>query len=752
MIWLGIAVVIEVGAGACGSSRGVTPAAPSAKGVDAHGEIARLEVMREVAVDRLIELAGDGETRAVRLVALRALARAATPEAIAFLRAALSDPDGEIRRQAAWAAGITESGSFEPGLIALYRASAGDRETRATVLIALGRVGSPSALPVFIEALGDPQLAEPASRALGRYGRRQIALDESTRAALVAAGREALQRPAAIATRFAVGFALSREHEPSPDAGVMELLVSLAGPLPAGDRSSDSSGARAEARAMALRALARRDPDPRAAAVMVEGLQARDWRVRLEAVRGLIRPGVSDENLAAFAAVLVREWAELGQRGWTGPHIHIIGEGLRALQNVERAASSPGDRVLHPAMKQAVDRLYRAAGENLREASTGSMALASSAVHCLTAALRSQWQSDAGEPSSEEPSSELRTCGQVAGGSARFHGDLMPEHERMAVIAAVAISRRDRGLPLLRELARHTDSRVRAVAMQVVADVDGAGITAEVRELLAAGLKDAAVEVAGSAVDALTRLARSDEEHARQLAGDLSGDLVRVAGRDRNNLELRILLLGALGATRSPGGEAICRDAHGHPNRSIRSAARGCLREYSGSDPGPATAIRPPTAPSRVPPVDPASVIGKRVTLTITTTRGEIVVRMDSDAAPWHVASIAHLVKKGFYRDLLWHRVVPNFVIQGGDPLGSGWGGPDFIIPAEPSSHSFVRGTVGIADAGFDTGGSQWFIMHSAAPHLDGRYTAIGQVVRGLEVVDRLIVGDRIRSAAVMIE
>jgi cyclophilin family peptidyl-prolyl cis-trans isomerase len=88
--------------------------------------------------------------------------------------------------------------------------------------------------------------------------------------------------------------------------------------------------------------------------------------------------------------------------------------------------------------------------------------------------------------------------------------------------------------------------------------------------------------------------------------------------------------------------------------------------------------------------------------------------------------------------------VVPGFVVQGGDPTGSGWGGPGFTIPGEPSVQPFTRGAVGIADAGKDTGGSQFFIMHGRAPHLEGRYTHVGRVTRGMEVVDALIVGDRI--------
>ncbi len=123
------------------------------------------------------------------------------------------------------------------------------------------------------------------------------------------------------------------------------------------------------------------------------------------------------------------------------------------------------------------------------------------------------------------------------------------------------------------------------------------------------------------------------------------------------------------------------------------------------------------------------------------------------DVAPWAVAAIVMLTKRGFYDGIEFHRVVPNFVVQGGDPTESGWGGPGFTLPAEPGSAldgpGFVAGGVGIADAGRDSGGSQWFIMHSRATHLDGRYTWIGSVISGGNSADQLVIGDEVSKASV---
>jgi cyclophilin family peptidyl-prolyl cis-trans isomerase len=93
--------------------------------------------------------------------------------------------------------------------------------------------------------------------------------------------------------------------------------------------------------------------------------------------------------------------------------------------------------------------------------------------------------------------------------------------------------------------------------------------------------------------------------------------------------------------------------------------------------------------------------------------------------------------------------VVQNFVVQGGDPQGSGWGGPGYTVPDEISRRRFERGTLGMPKTVKDTGGCQVFFTHVATPHLDGNYTAFGRVVSGIEVIDRIEIGDRILSVRV---
>ncbi len=130
----------------------------------------------------------------------------------------------------------------------------------------------------------------------------------------------------------------------------------------------------------------------------------------------------------------------------------------------------------------------------------------------------------------------------------------------------------------------------------------------------------------------------------------------------------------------------------------------------------------------------------------IVTSEGEIEVELYLDVAPLTVLNFITLAEDGFYDGLTFHRVVPNFVVQGGDPRGDGSGGPDWHIRDEYSSEPYVRGSVGIATSGKDTGGSQFFITVSPQPHLEGRYTVFGRVIGGMEVADRLMVGDDIKT------
>lgn len=133
----------------------------------------------------------------------------------------------------------------------------------------------------------------------------------------------------------------------------------------------------------------------------------------------------------------------------------------------------------------------------------------------------------------------------------------------------------------------------------------------------------------------------------------------------------------------------------------------------------------------------------------IITNRGKIKLELYFDQAPLTVMNFISLVKSGFYTGLIFHRVVPNFVIQGGDPRGDGWGGPGYYIRCEYSDEPYIKGTVGIATSGKDTGGSQFFITLSPQPHLNARYTVFGQVTSGMDVAEQIVRGDTIQQITI---
>lgn len=130
--------------------------------------------------------------------------------------------------------------------------------------------------------------------------------------------------------------------------------------------------------------------------------------------------------------------------------------------------------------------------------------------------------------------------------------------------------------------------------------------------------------------------------------------------------------------------------------------------------------------------------------IQILTTKGGIVAELLPNAAPLTTQHFLNLINIKFYRNLYFHRVVADFVIQGGDPQADGWGGTEYLIPSEHNSHPFKRGSIGIATSGFDTGSSQFFICQSAQPHLTGNYTLFGQVISGMDIVDAILPGDKI--------
>jgi len=211
---------------------------------------------------------------------------------------------------------------------------------------------------------------------------------------------------------------------------------------------------------------------------------------------------------------------------------------------------------------------------------------------------------------------------------------------------------------------------------------------------------------------------------------------------NRTGVNARVDILKTLTKWKALEGKDIALDAIERSDPRLRTRGRELLEAIGAKVPPMKTNREVYEATfdrSRAQYVAPPSGTGHAI---ITTPHGDIEIELFGDDAIQTVHNFVSLVKRGLYNGLTFHRVVPNFVVQGGDPRGDGWGDAGYFIRSEFNEHRFRVGEVGMATDGKDTGGCQFFIMQSAAPHLNGRYTAFGRVIRGMDVVDKVDIGD----------
>lgn len=236
--------------------------------------------------------------------------------------------------------------------------------------------------------------------------------------------------------------------------------------------------------------------------------------------------------------------------------------------------------------------------------------------------------------------------------------------------------------------------------------------------------------------------------------------LLRAADRrDDPSGDLRRAVFAALGEIEATGAvDRLRRAMEEEASPWLRIAARDAL-ETLLSDPVERAALPSPqeihhsVRPVTRSPEQPALVTHSLCREIVLTTRhGDVVIRPLADEAPQMVETFGRLAAAGRFDGLTFHRVVPDFVVQGGDPTGTGWGDAGFTIRSEWNRESYDRGKVGIAHSGKDTGSCQLFITHAPQPHLDARYTIWGEVVSGMDVVDQIQRGDTFTATAVFDE
>jgi cyclophilin family peptidyl-prolyl cis-trans isomerase/HEAT repeat protein len=277
-------------------------------------------------------------------------------------------------------------------------------------------------------------------------------------------------------------------------------------------------------------------------------------------------------------------------------------------------------------------------------------------------------------------------------------GDALPA-VRLAAVDELAAMKSQDAVTALRRLFSDDDPAVRAAAVEACAKLGALPRTETLLEALAKEKGQAMPDAAAALISALAQRDTLDQPTREALK-----DLVRSS------------------------------------DRVVARAAWGALRGHGVHEPLPMVATgKPPSFYREV-----LEWAGHQRWLEVVTIRGTIQVRLDTQRAPLAAFRISELAEKKFFDNLTIHRVVPDFVVQGGDPRGDGWGGPGFTLRDELSLVPFDAGAIGLALSGPDTGGSQLFVTITPQPHLLGRYPRLGDTVAGLEVASRLRRGDRI--------
>jgi cyclophilin family peptidyl-prolyl cis-trans isomerase/HEAT repeat protein len=624
------------------------------------------------------------------------------------IASAARSPAALVRRRAALAAGRIGDARALPLLVSLLADA--DTGTAANAAFALGLLGDTAAvLPLAA-------LLEPASVAL--------------RPTVVGAAASALGRMPTPASRIAVEGLLTRVPVGGANADAVgpALLAFWRYPRPADPApvlpwlaSSDP-----ELRWRAAYSLTRR-PDPRGTAALAALAADADERVRSFAVRSLTAPLVDSAGIGSAAAL--------------GTLLHAVEDtALPVRVNAVRALGTYPD-------PRSVDALRRILlGSDAHPALTAAEALArlgakasAAAPDLRTAAL------DANRPIGLRgvAVAALVTvspadAGSVAAALAREPGWRARAAAGQAFAALGADSRAE-----TEALVRDPDPRVAAATLSAAVEAAGKE-PAPLRSLLVESLGKPDVQVRAAAVAGLAALA---DPATLPLLLDAYG---RAQGDTVDDAALAAVdALGALKTSREPASRAFLARYPRPADEIVRHHVQAAFGDTLAAAWGPVHPVDTGRAEADYLRLVRETVLpvlsgGARPRVRFVTSRGGFVVELLPDQAPLTVESFLRLTRAGFFNGQEWPRVVANFVVQGGDPRGDTSGGPGYAIRDEINRVPYLRGTLGMALSGPDTGGSQWFVTHSPQPHLDGGYTVFGRVVQGMEVVDRILQGDRI--------
>ena len=616
----------------------------------------------------------------------------------------LADSDRSVRRRAALAAGRIGDAGAVPALIPLLQDS--ELEVRQMAAFALGLIGEPLAVDPLLAALKDPEpvVRGRAAEALGQIG------DARAAPAIAQMVIGALPPKAPLVTVRGDDPASLTDPWLEPRLGVFALA-----------RLKDARSAQA--------------------ALLLAGKPRFDWwaatwtAMRLEnaALRPLLVAAVTSTD------ALSRAYGARGLGALKDPaDLDTLLPLLRdrdetVVVNAVRAVALLGEaRAVPP-----VSALLRSPSSVLRVE-----ALKALSVLPPDRGLRERVIAEVGSPEPWMRAAALQALARMEREDfALVLANLDPDpvwFVRAGLATALAIAGDEASQARLLAMLKDDDVRVIPYVLEALRLARGADSVDTLRRHL-------------DHPDFAVRMAAADQLAALKVTG-LSEALAASLARAKGDVEMdaRLSLVTLLAIQKDARAAALLREiASGDPARPVRERAARELRALGETPPAPGP--EPVTRPAldyreALAPYEAAagSVYTPRVFLQMK--QGRVEIHLNVVEAPLMSATFLDLARRGYFDGLTFHRVVPGFVVQGGDPRGDGNGGPGFALRDEIGQRPYGRGVVGMALSGKDTGGSQLFITLAPAPHLDGRYTVFGWVASGMDVVDKIRPGDVIEK------
>ncbi len=440
-----------------------------------------------------------------------------------------------------------------------------------------------------------------------------------------------------------------------------------------------------------------------------------DEETRQHVARGLAKSAAGDSLATMARAALTVLLTDASARVRMNASRSIASYGAVSLRDVERALADT-DANVRVAASEGLHLVL------LRDA----------------AAWRRAWDRDTTFRVRQQLLSAARAAGMATLAFGETEWSRHPDwRRRSAALAARAADEQSDRLALAREFARDTDARVRANALIIIPPTAS---DTSVRAVAQGALVDADVQVRTAALTVLARRANAEDVN------------LALAEYEREpqegNRDARTAALRLLAATWNRDSLRIDTTQRQRLTAFSADAPVAERRLVSNVTPMSAWARREPTAAER--PIGEYERLirqwvapgARQPRAIIHTERGDITIELFGADAPLVVEAFLRLAASGFYRNTAFHRVVPNFVAQDGAARGDGSGGPGFTLRESYSRRRHDRGAVGLATSGPDTGGSQYYLCHSAQPHLDGGYTVFGRIVDGFDVLDRIVQGD----------